>query len=53
MGDSPLWMREDNLLCLRKKSFVPATTDSRHGWRIYPNLARRLLPTTIDQPSAV
>src|ERR1700704_6308046 len=31
-------MREDNLLCLRKKAFVPATTDSRHSWRIYPNL---------------
>lgn len=40
---------EDNLLCLRKKTFVPATTDSRHGWRIYPNLARRLVPATINQ----
>jgi len=30
----------DNLLCLRrKKAFVPPTTDSRHGWRVYPNLA--------------
>src|SRR5271167_5252454 len=27
-------MREDNLLCLRHAAFVPATTDSRHGWRI-------------------
>jgi hypothetical protein len=26
-------MHEDNLLCLRKAAFVPATTDSRHGWR--------------------
>ena len=42
-------MREDNLLCLRKKAFVPATTDSRHGWRVYPNLARRLVPTTVNQ----
>jgi hypothetical protein len=25
-------MREDNLLCLRKRAFVPVTTDSRHGW---------------------
>ena len=33
-------MREDNLLCLRTRRFVPATTDSRHGWRIWPNLAR-------------
>ncbi len=40
---------EDNLLCLRKKTFVPATTDSRHGWKVYPNLARRLVPTTINQ----
>ena len=42
-------LREDNLLCLRKKAFVPATTDSRHGWKVYPNLARRLVPTTINQ----
>jgi transposase InsO family protein len=42
-------MREDNLLCLRKKAFVPATTDSRHSWRIYPNLAWRLKPTEVNQ----
>jgi putative transposase len=42
-------MREDNLLCLRKRAFVPPTTDSRHGWRIYPNLARHLVPTAINQ----
>jgi putative transposase len=42
-------MREDNLLCLRKKAFVPATTDSRHSWRIYPNLAWRLKPTGMNQ----
>jgi transposase InsO family protein len=42
-------MREDNLLCLRKKAFVPATTDSRHRWMIYPNLARHLVPTTVNQ----
>jgi transposase InsO family protein len=42
-------MREDNLLCLRKRVFVPPTTDSRHGWRIYPNLARYLAPTAINQ----
>jgi transposase InsO family protein len=35
-------MREDNLLCLRRRSFVPPTTDSNHGWRVYPNLAWRL-----------
>jgi len=42
-------MREDNLLCLRKRAFVPATTDSRHRWRIYPNLARRLKPSGVNQ----
>lgn len=42
-------LREDNLLCLRRKAFVPATTDSRHGWKVWPNLARRLVPTTVNQ----
>jgi transposase InsO family protein len=42
-------MREDNLLCLRKPAFVPATTDGRHGWRIYPNLAWRLQPMAVNQ----
>jgi transposase InsO family protein len=42
-------MREDNLLCLRKAAFVPATTDSRHRHRIWPNLARRLAPTRVNQ----
>ena len=42
-------MREDNLLCLRKKAFVPTTTDARHSWRIYPNLAWRLKPTGVNQ----
>ncbi|MBI1773965.1 MAG: IS3 family transposase [Proteobacteria bacterium] len=41
--------RRDNLLCLRKRAFVPPTTDSRHRWPIYPNLARRLRPTAINQ----
>ena len=31
--------REDNLLCLRKRAFKPSTTDSRHGFRVYANLA--------------
>jgi hypothetical protein len=30
-------MREDNLLCVRKRKFV-VTTDSNHTRRIYPNL---------------
>jgi putative transposase len=42
-------MREDNLLCLRTRPFVPATTDSRHGWRVVPNLARGMTPTGLDQ----
>ena len=28
-------MREDNLLSLRTRRFVPATTDSQHGWRVW------------------
>ena len=31
-------MREDNLLCVRKRKFV-VTTDSNHGRKVYPNLA--------------
>jgi transposase InsO family protein len=42
-------MRRDNLLCLRQRSFVPATTDSRHGYKIYPNLARHLETTAVNQ----
>jgi putative transposase len=41
-------MREDNLLCVRRRRFV-VTTDSRHSWPIYPNLAPQLAPTTINQ----
>ena len=42
-------MRQDNLLCLRRKPFVPQTTDSRHDWEIVPNLARGLRLTQPDQ----
>ncbi len=41
-------LREDNLLCVRKRKFV-ATTDSNHGRKVYPNLARDLVPTGVDQ----
>jgi len=41
-------MREDNLLCVRRRSFM-VTTDSRHNLPIYPNLAARLVPTAINQ----
>jgi putative transposase len=40
---------EDNLLCLRRAAFVPTTTDSRHGWRVVPNLARGMELTGLDQ----
>ena len=42
-------MGEDNLLCLRRRRYQPATTDSGHGLRIWPNLARGLIPTGVDQ----
>lgn len=42
-------MREDNLLVLRRKSFVPQTTDSGHVFPIAPNLIRELVPTGLDQ----
>lgn len=41
-------MRADNLLCLRKKKFV-VTTDSDHALRVYPNLAREMTLTGVDQ----
>ena len=28
---------------------MPLTTDSRHGWRIVPNLARGMVPSGLDQ----
>lgn len=42
-------LREDNLLCLRKPLFKPPTTDSRHSWRVWPNLARHLRPMAVNQ----
>jgi transposase InsO family protein len=42
-------MQQDNLLCLRQKPFVPVTTDSRHAWRVVPNLARGMVPSGLDQ----
>jgi transposase InsO family protein len=41
-------MQEDNLLCLRRRKFV-VTTNSNHGQPVYPNLARRMALTDIDQ----
>jgi putative transposase len=41
-------MREDNLLSIGCRRFV-LTTDSAHGWRIYPNLARHMVVSGINQ----
>lgn len=41
-------MREDNLLSLRRRKFV-ITTGSNHEWHIYPNAARRMEVTGLDQ----
>jgi transposase InsO family protein len=41
-------MREDNLLCLRRRKFV-LTTDSDHGLPVYPNLARAMALAGLDQ----
>jgi putative transposase len=41
--------REDNLLCVPKLSFRPPTTDSRHHWHVWPNLARHLVPMAVNQ----
>ena len=41
--------REDNLLALRARPFVPRTTDSKHGFAIRPNLTRGARPTGLDQ----
>jgi len=41
-------MREDNLLCV-KRLFHPTTTDSNHNLRVYPNLAKDLEVTALNQ----
>jgi putative transposase len=40
-------MREDNLLCIRRRHFI-TTTDSEHGLPVYPNLARGMHKVGID-----
>jgi len=42
-------MREDNLLCLRRRKFVVQTTDSNHDCPVYPNLAGSMQLTGMDQ----
>jgi putative transposase len=41
--------REDNLLCVPKLAFRPPPTNSRHGWHVWPNLARHLVPMAVGQ----
>jgi transposase InsO family protein len=41
-------MRQDNLLCLKKK-FKPVTTDSSHGLPVYPNLLKGTKITGLNQ----
>jgi putative transposase len=41
-------MREDNLLCLRRRRSI-LTTDSRHTFGIYPNLAGEMKLTNVNQ----
>lgn len=41
-------MRKENLLCRPKRRWV-RTTDSRHGFRVYPNLARTMTVTHPNQ----
>ena len=41
-------MRQDNLLCLRRRSFL-RTTDSAHPFPVFPNLAAKLVPTGVNQ----
>jgi transposase InsO family protein len=42
-------MREDNLLAIRKRRFTPQTTDSGHDFEVALNVARRLIPTAVNQ----
>jgi len=42
-------MRENNLLCRRKKAFRPVTTDSNHNYNIYPNLIKNIKVTGLNQ----
>jgi len=41
-------MREDNLLCVRKRKFM-VTTDSSHDRKVYPNLKKEMKLSGINQ----
>ena len=42
-------MKEDNLICRRKKAFKPVTTQSNHDYKIYPNLIKNIEVTGLNQ----
>lgn len=42
------YMREAQLLCRRRRAFV-TTTDSNHDLKVFPNLAKKLTLTAVDQ----
>ena len=42
-------MKQENLVCRRKNVFKPVTTMSNHNCRIYPNLAKGLIVTGLNQ----
>ena len=42
-------MREEELLCRRKKRFKPITTQSNHGLAVYPNLVKDVAVTRLNQ----
>ena len=41
-------MCQDNLLCLRKRKFI-VTSDSKHPFPVYPNLAASVKPSGVNQ----
>jgi transposase InsO family protein len=42
-------MHENGLLCRKSKHFVKGTTDSRHKYLKYPNIAKNFIPDNINQ----
>jgi len=42
-------MREENILCKPKKKFRITTTNSDHGYPVYPNLIKEIVLTGINQ----
>lgn len=42
-------MRNDQLLAVRKRRFVPVTTQSQHSFEVYLNVARQLRTTAVNQ----